>query len=44
MTKQEAIDYLERVIENWGNWCNHHERLVEAIEVLLEAVTEDDNS
>ncbi len=41
MTKQDAIEYLERVIENWGNWCNHHEKLVKAIEILLEAVNDE---
>lgn len=36
MTKQEAIAYLEKVLAEWNNWQTHHERLVSAIEVLLE--------
>ena len=36
MTKQEAIEYLEKVMDNWTNWHTHHERLVAAIEILLE--------
>lgn len=39
MTKQEAIEYLEQVLENWTNWHDHHHKLVKAIEVLLEEVT-----
>lgn len=38
MTKQEAIEYLEKVKAEWVNWHTHHTRLVEAIEVLLEEV------
>ena len=41
MTKQEAITYLERVLDTWNNWHTHHERLVTAIEVLLEEVKEE---
>ena len=41
MTKQEAIDYLEQVLSNWNNWHNHHKNLIEAIEVLLEAIKDD---
>ena len=36
MTKQEAIEYLEKVMDRWASWQNHHERLAAAIEVLLE--------
>ena len=38
MTKKEAIAYLEKVLTEWNNWQTHHERLVSAIEVLLEEV------
>ena len=38
MTKQEAIKYLEKVLGNWTNWHDHHEKLCKAIEVLLEEV------
>ena len=38
MTKQEAIEYLEMVVDNWTTWQTHHEKLVMAIEVLLEEV------
>ena len=38
MTKQEGIEYLEMVLDNWVNWHTHHEKLVAAIEVLLEEV------
>ena len=40
MTKQEAIEYLEKVLTEWVNWHSHHTRLVEAIEVLLEKTKE----
>ena len=36
MTKPEAIEYLEKVIENWTTWRGHHEILCQAIEILLE--------
>lgn len=41
MTKQEAIEYLEYVLENWTTWRTHHETLCQAIEVLLEVVKDD---
>jgi hypothetical protein len=41
MTKQEAIDYLEYILENWGTWRDHHERLCRAIEILLEEIKDD---
>lgn len=43
MTKQEAIEYLEKVVSDWGVWCEHHEPLCRAIEVLLEEVNKDEN-
>ena len=36
MTKKEAIEYLEQVLEQWVSWHDHHHKLVRAIEVLLE--------
>lgn len=38
MTKQEAREYLEQVLSNWTTWHSHHEKLVAAIELLLEEV------
>lgn len=38
MTKEEAIDYIEKVIFGWSGWHTHHKKLTEAIEVLLEEV------
>lgn len=38
MTKQQAIDYLEKILENWITWRDHHETLCQAIEILLEEV------
>ena len=38
MTKQEAIEYLEHVLDNWTTWHSHHKKLIDAIEVLLEVV------
>lgn len=40
MDKQEAIEYLEKVINTWTTWVTHHDLLVEAIKVLLEEVKE----
>ena len=42
MTKQEAIEYLEKVMDRWAAWQSHHERLAAAIEVLLEAATKNE--
>ena len=41
MDKQQAIEYLEKVLENWNSWRDHHEPLCKAIEVLLEVVNDD---
>ena len=41
MTKSEAIEYLEYVLENWNAWATHHETLCQAIETLLEVVKDD---
>jgi hypothetical protein len=38
MKKEEAIEYLEQVLDRWSSWHNHHYKLVAAIEVLLEEV------
>ena len=37
----EAIEYLEYVLENWGTWRDHHEKLCQSIETLLEVVKDD---
>jgi hypothetical protein len=36
MTKSEAIEYLEYILENWNTWESHHKKLCEALEILLE--------
>ena len=38
---REAIEYLEGVLENWGSWKCHHEKLCQAIEVLLEEIRDE---
>ena len=38
---QKAVDYLEKVKDNWTNWHCHHKKLIDAIEILLEAVKDD---
>ena len=43
MTKEQAIDYLEKVLSDWNTWRVHHEPLCKAIEVLLEEVNKDEN-
>ena len=43
MTKQQAIEYLEKVVENWNTWRRHHEPLCNAIEILLEEVKNEDD-
>lgn len=35
---QEAIEYLEHILEDWPAFCNYHQPLVNAIETLLDAV------
>ncbi len=37
----EAIEYLEKVLENWGTWRGHHEKLANAIETLLEGIKDE---
>lgn len=41
MTKQEAIEYLEQVLDHWTSWHDHHLKLVRALEVLLEETKDD---
>lgn len=41
MTKHEAIEYLEYILENWITWRDHHEKLCQSIEILLEEVKND---
>lgn len=43
MTKSEAIDYLEHVLEDWNDWRKYHEPLCKAIEILLEDVKENED-
>ena len=35
---RKSVDYLEKVLENWNEFCNCHQPLVNAIETLLEVV------
>ena len=42
MTKQDAIEYLEQVLDNWNSWQQHHNKLVRAIEVIVEAEKKND--
>ena len=41
MTKQEAIEYLENVLDNWNEFCNQHPQFAKALEVLLEVVKDE---
>lgn len=34
----EAIEYLEYILENWITWRDHHEKLCQSIEALLEEI------
>lgn len=34
----EAIDYLEHILEDWPKFCECHQPLVKAIEILLEEI------
>jgi hypothetical protein len=36
MTKKEAVEYLEHILETWSAWENHHKKLCDAIGILLE--------
>ena len=38
---EQAIEYLEKVLENWHEFCKWHPKFVEAIEALLEEVKDD---
>ncbi len=38
MTKEQATDYLEKVLNDWNTWREHHELLCKAIEVVLEEI------
>lgn len=38
---KDAIEYLENVLENWGTWRDHHEKLCKAVEILLEEIKND---
>ena len=44
MTKKEAVEYLEHILETWSAWENHHKKLCDAIEVLLEDAEKNENS
>ena len=36
MTREDAIEYLEQVLDHWTSWHEHYHKLVRAIEILLE--------
>jgi hypothetical protein len=38
---KKAIDYLEKVLEKWTEFCNQHPPFANAIETLLEVVKDD---
>ncbi len=38
---QDAIEYLEKVLDNWTNWHCHHKKLIDAIEILLKEIKEE---
>ena len=40
----KSVAYLEKVLENWGTWREHHEVLCQAIETLLEVVKDEDRN
>lgn len=40
----EAIDYLEHVLEDWPKFCEVHQPLVKAIEILLEEIKDEQNN
>jgi hypothetical protein len=44
MTKSEAIEYLEHILETWSTWENHHKKLCDAIGILLEDAENSENS
>jgi hypothetical protein len=38
MTKEQAIKYLESVLNNWSEFCREHKQFALAIKVLLQEV------
>ena len=42
MDKQEAIEYVEKVLDNWPAFCNGHPPFAKALEILLEVVKKND--
>lgn len=40
-TKQEAVEYLDKVLREWEQWAEHHKLLVEAIKVVLHQENEE---
>ena len=35
---KKSIEYLEYILENWITWRDHHEKLCQSIEALLEVI------
>lgn len=38
MTKEQAIKYLQNVLDNWNQFCDEHKVFAMAIKVLLKEV------
>lgn len=38
MSKEEAILYLQNVLDTWSNFCKEHKPFALALEILLQEV------
>lgn len=38
---QKAANYIEKVLDNWNEFCNQHPPFAKALEVLLEVVKDE---
>lgn len=38
---QKATNYIEKVLDNWNEFCNQHPQFAKALEVLLEVVKDE---
>lgn len=39
-TEQEAIKYVENLLNNWSSWREHHIALVQSLEIILAKIKE----
>ena len=39
-TEQEAIAYIENLLKNWSVWKEHHNALVQSLEIILAKIKE----